>query len=110
MRKKKIYVHIADDHKIVIEGIVAVINTDNEIAINGYSLTGAEVIDFFDKKGNRVGYGKGFYDKFFAQLSPKAIKIGLSFFDVEEEITDTNPLDIKLDYCLTPNNLYTFDK
>lgn len=52
--RKKIYVHIADDHKIVIEGIIAVINTDNEIAINGYSLTGEEVIDFFDKKGNRV--------------------------------------------------------
>ena len=52
--KKKIYVHVADDHKIVIEGIIAVINTDNEIAINGYSLTGEEVIDFFDKKGNRV--------------------------------------------------------
>ncbi|MDP5093041.1 MAG: response regulator transcription factor [Polaribacter sp.] len=52
--KKKIYVHVADDHKIVIEGIIAVINTDNDIAINGYSLTGEEVIDFFDKKGNRV--------------------------------------------------------
>lgn len=52
--KKKIYVHVADDHKIVIEGIIAVINTDNDIAINGYSLTGKEVIDFFDKKENRV--------------------------------------------------------
>jgi DNA-binding NarL/FixJ family response regulator len=52
--RKKIYVHVADDHKIVIEGIIAVINTDNDIAINGYSLTGEEVIDFFDKKGNRV--------------------------------------------------------
>lgn len=52
--KKKIYVHVADDHKIVIEGIIAVINTDQDIAINGYSLTGKEVIDFFDKKENRV--------------------------------------------------------
>ncbi|PQJ75999.1 LuxR C-terminal-related transcriptional regulator [Polaribacter gangjinensis] len=52
--RKKIYVHVADDHKIVIEGIIAVINTDQDIAINGYSLTGEDVIDFFDKKGNRV--------------------------------------------------------
>ncbi len=52
--RKKIYVHVADDHKIVIEGIIAVINTDQDIAINGYSLTGEEVIDFFDKKGNKV--------------------------------------------------------
>lgn len=52
--RKKIYVHVADDHKIIIEGIIAVINTDQDIAINGYSLTGEEVINFFDKKENRV--------------------------------------------------------
>ncbi|NCT08505.1 MAG: response regulator transcription factor [Flavobacteriia bacterium] len=52
--KKKIYVHIADDHKIVIEGIIAVLNIDQDITINGYSLTGDEVINFFDKKGNKV--------------------------------------------------------
>lgn len=52
--KKKIYVHIADDHKIVIEGIIAVINTDSDIYIKGYSLTGKDVIDHFDKKGNKV--------------------------------------------------------
>jgi DNA-binding NarL/FixJ family response regulator len=50
--KKKIYVHVADDHKILIEGIVAVINTDKDIEIRDYSLTGKEVTDWFDKKGN----------------------------------------------------------
>ena len=45
--KEKIYVHVADDHKILIEGIIAVINTDKEIEIKGYSLTGQEVIDWF---------------------------------------------------------------
>lgn len=44
--KEKIYVHVADDHKILIEGIVAVINTDKEIEVEGYSLTGKEVIDW----------------------------------------------------------------
>ena len=44
--KEKIQVHIADDHKILIEGIVAVINTENDIEIEGYSLTGKEVIDW----------------------------------------------------------------
>ena len=42
--KGKIYVHVADDHKILIEGIVAVLNTDNEIEIEGSSVTGGEVI------------------------------------------------------------------
>ena len=37
--KRKIQVHVADDHKILIEGIIAVINTDKEIEIEGYSLT-----------------------------------------------------------------------
>ncbi|MEE9407116.1 MAG: response regulator transcription factor [Polaribacter sp.] len=50
--KEKIYVHVADDHKILIEGIIAVINTDKEIEIKGYSLTGQEVIDWFSTKGN----------------------------------------------------------
>jgi DNA-binding NarL/FixJ family response regulator len=44
--KEKIYVHVADDHKILIEGIIAVINTDKEIEVEGYSLTGKEVIDW----------------------------------------------------------------
>ena len=64
----------------------------------------------FDKRGYRVGYGKGFYDSFFTNISDSAIKIGVSFFGVEDIIEDVNELDIKLDYCLTPNNLYTFDK
>ncbi len=49
---KKIYVHLADDHQILIEGIIAIINTDEDIEIRGYSLTGKEVIDWFSKKGN----------------------------------------------------------
>jgi DNA-binding NarL/FixJ family response regulator len=50
--KKKIYVHVADDHKILIEGIIAVINTDKEIEIKGCSLTGQEVIKWFANKKN----------------------------------------------------------
>lgn len=47
--KEKIQVHVADDHKILIEGIIAVINTDDDIEIEGYSLTGKEVIDWAEK-------------------------------------------------------------
>jgi DNA-binding NarL/FixJ family response regulator len=52
--KEKIHVHVADDHKIVIDGIIAVLNTDNEIEINGYSLTGKEVIDWFENPENKA--------------------------------------------------------
>lgn len=62
----------------------------------------------FDKKGHRVGYGKGFYDKFLAQCKPETIKIGLSFFEPEEQISDVFESDILLDYCVTPNGVYQF--
>lgn len=62
----------------------------------------------YDKKGNRVGYGKGFYDKFLSQCKPETIKIGLSFFEPEESILDLFESDILLDYCVTPNGIYRF--
>lgn len=52
--KKKIYVHIADDHKIVIEGIIAVLNTDKDIEVNEYSLTGKQVIDWVNNPNNKA--------------------------------------------------------
>jgi len=51
---KKIKVHVADDHKILIEGIAAVINTDEDIEISDFSLSGQEVIDWFKVKENKA--------------------------------------------------------
>lgn len=62
----------------------------------------------FDKKGNRVGYGKGFYDKFLSSCSKKTIKVGLSFFEAEETIDDVSSNDVPLDCCVTPMKIYTF--
>lgn len=62
----------------------------------------------FDERGNRIGYGKGFYDRFLAQCSPEVVKVGLSFFDAEKEIADIDPLDVPLDYCVTPEKIYNF--
>ena len=50
--KKKILIHVADDHQILIEGIVAVVNTDKDISVEGYSLTGQQVIDWYSNKDN----------------------------------------------------------
>lgn len=62
----------------------------------------------FDKTGHRVGYGKGFYDRFLSECNPKTIKIGLSFFEVETLIADVHQEDMKLDYCVTPIKTYQF--
>ena len=61
-----------------------------------------------DKKGQRVGYGKGFYDKFLANCKPGTLKIGLSFFALEEEISDTISNDITLDYFVNPETSHKF--
>jgi len=62
----------------------------------------------YDVLGNRVGYGKGFYDKFLSECKVETIKIGLSFFEAEETIDDVFENDIKLDYCVTPNEVFKF--
>lgn len=63
----------------------------------------------FDKKGNRVGYGKGFYDRFLKKCSPRCRFIGLSHFDeVLDTITDTEFHDIKLHEVITPNRIIRF--
>ncbi|WP_413999621.1 5-formyltetrahydrofolate cyclo-ligase [Flavobacterium sp. W1B] len=62
----------------------------------------------FDMEGHRIGYGKGFYDKFLSKCKPETIKIGLSYFEPEKSITDTHENDVKLDYCVTPHEIYEF--
>ena len=62
----------------------------------------------FDDTGNRIGYGKGFYDRFLSRCKPETIKIGLSFFDAEHGIFETSEDDIRLNYCATPNQVYQF--
>ena len=61
-----------------------------------------------DKSGNRVGYGAGFYDRFFSQCKSNCIKIGLSFFEELEEIDDVNQDDIALDYLVHPEGIIKF--
>ncbi|WP_395052246.1 5-formyltetrahydrofolate cyclo-ligase [Flavobacterium sp.] len=62
----------------------------------------------FDTKGNRIGYGKGFYDKFLSKCKPETIKIGLSFFEPEKVFTDFYENDISLNYCITTTTIFTF--
>ncbi|EAZ96707.1 5-formyltetrahydrofolate cyclo-ligase [Flavobacteria bacterium BAL38] len=62
----------------------------------------------YDKQGNRVGYGKGFYDNFLSKCKPETIKIGLSFFPPEEKIEDVSESDVNLDFCVTPDGVICF--
>ncbi len=62
----------------------------------------------FDLKGNRVGYGGGYYDKFLKQCKENTIKIGLSIFEPISLIKNISPLDVKLDYGVTADSIFSF--
>ncbi len=62
----------------------------------------------FDQQGFRVGYGKGYYDRFLSECRQDVIKIGLSFFEPEAQIDDINQFDISLNYCVTQEKIFEF--
>lgn len=60
----------------------------------------------FDERGYRVGYGKGFYDKFLKKCRPDCVKIGLSYFPRVESIEDIGEHDVPLDHFVTPEKIF----
>jgi 5-formyltetrahydrofolate cyclo-ligase len=55
----------------------------------------------FDQYENRIGYGKGCYDKFLPLLQPKAFKLGLAYDFQVLQCIPADPTDIKMDKILT---------
>jgi len=59
-----------------------------------------------DSKGHRVGYGKGFYDRFLPQCRKDCKKIGVNFFPPVAHIEDMYEGDVKIDVLITPQRLF----
>ena len=55
-----------------------------------------------DENNYRVGYGKGFYDRFLLNCRKDCKKIGLNFFKPTSKIVDINAFDIALDAVIYP--------
>ena len=76
--------------------------------INGIEIDPKEIDLVFvpllisDKKKYRVGYGKGFYDRFLAECRTDVKTIGLNFFKPIDEIEDPNEFDIPLHQVIYP--------
>lgn len=110
--------------KIIETKLISVeIFSDTEYELNSWGISepvsneysGVSDFDFVitpllycDSKGNRVGYGKGFYDGFFETISEKTKKIGVNYFNPEENIDDVWENDIPLDYLVTPDAVLSF--
>ena len=63
---------------------------------------------YADAEGNRVGYGKGYYDGFFSNINENALKIGVGFFSPNESVEDIEHHDVTLDYLITPDSILSF--
>jgi 5-formyltetrahydrofolate cyclo-ligase len=61
-----------------------------------------------DQGGYRLGYGKGFYDRYLSGCSSSCLKIGFSYFDPINEIPEKQDFDIPLNLCITPQTVYVF--
>ena len=100
-------------------------DNDTPLAMNEWGITepehGREVssadIDLviipllaYDKQGNRLGYGKGFYDRFLSLCRTDVKKIGVSYFEPEDQLEELGMYDIPLDFCVTPLKVWSFRK
>lgn len=61
-----------------------------------------------DKLGNRIGFGKGFYDRFLVHCNKEAIKISFSYYEPIDKIEDISAFDVPLNFCITPQHIYEF--
>jgi len=64
----------------------------------------------FDRAGNRIGYGMGYYDRFLHRCRPDVQKIGLSLFEPSEELIEHEAHDVPLDQCVTPEKIWGFNE
>ena len=86
-------------------------------AINGQLIPASDIdvcitpLLAHDLNGFRIGYGKGCYDRFFSKCNQNLIKIGITTIDQPvKEVEFDEKMDIRLDYCITPFNVYEFQK
>jgi 5-formyltetrahydrofolate cyclo-ligase len=62
----------------------------------------------FDLIGHRVGFGKGFYDRYFENYPKSHLRVGISYFEPISKLVDTQQFDVPLTHCITPWNIYEF--
>jgi len=112
---KNIYIPVIDDKNKVMN--ISRINSFNELEESFYNIlepkkeymriTNPEILDVvitpgvvFDKDNYRIGYGGGYYDKFFCNNNIKAVKIGICYCEQLVDKVPRNDYDIPVDYLI----------
>jgi 5-formyltetrahydrofolate cyclo-ligase len=101
--------HVLEEHGLFAK------NKYNILEPIGNHIIPPELIDLvfvpllaFDLRGFRVGYGKGYYDRYLTRCRKDVITVGFSFFEPVSVIEDIDQFDVPLKYCITPSRLYEF--
>ena len=112
---------VADFETTTMEAFL--VNDDTEFKLNKYgiaepvsgtAITAADIdmifvpLLAFDTNGYRLGYGKGFYDRFLPACREESIKAGFSYFEPISPIDDINQFDVPLTTGITPEHIYEF--
>lgn len=114
---KKVYVPITDDVNKILH--ISRLRDFDDLEIGFYNILTPkeekiELIDkneldivftpglIFDKRGYRIGFGGGYYDKFFSDINPDILKIGLAYEDFFVDFDlPIEEYDKKIDYLIT---------
>ncbi|MBA4495578.1 5-formyltetrahydrofolate cyclo-ligase [Paenactinomyces guangxiensis] len=61
----------------------------------------------FDVNGYRLGYGGGYYDRFFAGFSTRSKRIGVAYPEQIVKTVYPDPHDQAMDWIITPHEVFT---
>lgn len=64
----------------------------------------------FDGNGHRIGYGKGYYDRFLKDCRSDVLKLGISILSPAQTAFEVEPHDIPMNACITHEQIYRFGK
>lgn len=106
----------ANDDRSMLEDPLTLL-TELEERIDAKRYVAPEDIDLmlvpgiaFDKHGNRLGQGKGFYDRYLPYVRDDSMTIGIAF---DEQVVDEvahEPTDCRVDYIVTPTRVISAEK
>lgn len=101
--------YIWDENTVLVENRWGILEPSNGLLVDAQHISVVIVpLLVADKKGNRVGYGKGFYDRFLSKCQSEVRKIGVSYFEPVDQIDDVGEWDVPIDVLVTGNGVYSF--